>query len=381
MIVLMTAACLLALIPALLFHWNLRLYTPLPAVPSPAPGSGAANGDRPAISVLIPARNEAASIRASVEAALSSRGVILEVIVLDDHSEDDTAAIVRQLAAADPRLRLETAPSLPQGWCGKQHACATLAQHAAHPLLVFVDADVRLAPDGLTRMAAFLRASRVALISGVPYQETVTLGEKLLIPLIHFVLLGFLPIQRMRRSAHPAYASGCGQLFMARRDAYVKSGGHAAIRASLHDGVTLPRAFRQQGLMTDLFDATDIAICRMYRSWSEVWRGLAKNATEGLAAPGMIIPATVILFGGQVLPVICLLGLSLATPAALAWAVLAVAASYYPRWRARRRFRQTRLGAWLHPLGVAILLAIQWYACIRALLGRPQQWKGRAYPV
>lgn len=214
MMAIVISACILAFIPALLFHRNLRLYAPLPPASRLAQGPSPGNGDRPAISVLIPARNEAASIRAAVEAALNSRGVTLEVIVLDDHSEDATAAIVRRLAAADRRVRPEAAPPLPAGWCGKQHACATLAQQARHPLLAFVDADVRLAPDGLARMVAFLGTSRADLISGVPRQETVTPGEKLLIALIHFLLLGFLPLWRMRRSSHPAYASGCGQLFM-----------------------------------------------------------------------------------------------------------------------------------------------------------------------
>jgi len=85
----------------------------------------------------------------------------------------------------------------------------------------------------------------------------------------------------MRRSQHPAYAAGCGQLFLARRSAYEAVGGHAVIRASLHDGITLPRAFRAAGFWTDLCDMTEIATCRMYRSAGEVWRGLAKNATEG----------------------------------------------------------------------------------------------------
>jgi len=130
MIDIVMSACVLALIPALLYHRNLRLYTPLPPVSTLAEGSGSAGGDRPAVSVLIPARNEAASIRAAVEAALNSRDVTLEVIVMDDHSEDDTAAIVRRMAAVDHRVRLVTAPPLPDGWCGKQHACASLAQQA-----------------------------------------------------------------------------------------------------------------------------------------------------------------------------------------------------------------------------------------------------------
>ena len=88
--------------------------------------------------------------------------------------------------------------------------------------------------------------------------------------------------------------------------AYDRSGGHAAIRATLHDGIKLPRAFRAPGFKTDLFDATDLAACRMYRTAGEVWLGLAKNAGEALAAPAMIVPMTPILLGGQVLPVILL---------------------------------------------------------------------------
>ena len=373
MMILVLVACFFALIPAAMFHRNLRAYAPPPTV------GLWSEDERPAVSVLIPARNEEASIGAALDAALKSQQVTFEVIVLDDHSEDRTAEIVRDVAARDNRVRLESAPSLPVGWCGKQHACAVLAEHAKYPLLVFVDADVRLAPDGLARMAAFQRDSGAALISGAPRQETETLGERLLIPLIHFMLLGFLPMRRMRRSLDPAYGSGCGQLFMARREAYVKAGGHAAIRASLHDGLLLPRAFRRAGLMTDLFDATDVATCRMYRSWPEVWRGLAKNAGEGLAAPAMIGPATGLLLGGQVLPLICLLGLRPATWTGLGLAALAVAVSYYPRWRAQRRFRQSSLGAWLHPVGILVLLSIQWYAFILTRLGRDQQWKGRAY--
>ncbi len=367
-----TVCALLALGPALLFRRNLALYTP-PPPPAGPPG--------PAISVLIPARDEEGSIRAAVEAALASRGAEVEVIVLDDASADRTAAIVRELAAQDPRLRLEAAPPLPPGWNGKQHACAVLGGLARHPLLLFVDADVRLAPDGAARAAAFLAASGAGLASGIPRQETVTFLERLLLPLIHFVLLGFLPLARMRARRHPAYGAGCGQLFLATREAYAASGGHGAIRASLHDGVALPRAFRRAGFATDLFDATGIATCRMYKSAGEVWRGLAKNATEGLAAPEKIVPATVLLLAGQVIPpVLLVLTLLGQLPfAVLVPAGIGTAAAYLPRLAAVRRFRQPLDGALLHPLAITVFLLLQWVALARRLLGRPAAWKGREY--
>ena len=371
LMVLSLVALLLAAIPALLFWANLRAYQP-----PPAPAAGAAI---PCVSVLIPARNEERSIQAAVEAALASTGVELEVVVLDDHSEDATAAIVRQLAAYDTRVRLVDGPALPDGWCGKQHACWTLANNATYDLLLFLDADVRLASNGLARMVAFLQQSGADLVSGIPFQETQTPLEWLVIPLIHFVLLGFLPIRRMRASRDTAYGAGCGQLFLARRSSYEKVGGHSAIRSTLHDGINLPRAFRGAGLMTDLCDATVIARCRMYRSGSEVWHGLAKNATEGLGAPGLIVPSTLLLLFGQVLPVF-LLGLSIwLSSVAAVPAAAALACSFYPRLAGIARFGQPVLGALLQPIGVLILLAIQWYAFMALVLGRPRGWKGRAY--
>lgn len=368
-VALAAVSLLLAAIPALLFRANLRAYRPPPSAPSIVP----------AVSILIPARNEETVIAATVEAALASRGVDLEILVLDDDSSDGTAAVVAGIATRDSRVRLMRGQPLPAGWCGKQYASALLAQAARHPLLLFLDAEVRLAPDGAARLAAYLEASQAELVSGLPREETGTFLEKLVIPLIHFVLLGFLPLQRMRRSRHQAYAAGCGQLFLARRPAYETAGGHAAIRASLHDGLTLPRAFREAGFHTDLCDLTMIARCRMYRSAGEVWRGLTKNATEGLAAPGMILPASALLLGGQVLPVVLLAATPWLPPLAVCLAFLAFVAAYYPRLAAAARFRQSWLGAALHPLGIVLFIAMQWHALIRLALRQPAAWKGREY--
>lgn len=350
-----------AALPALLFIRNLAFYRPI-----------ASESLHARVSVLIPARNEALNIGAALDAVLANKGAELEVVVLDDHSSDETAEIVATIAARDARVRLATAPELPAGWCGKQHACWVLAHHAMHPLVVFVDADVRLSPDALTRFAAFMESSGADLISGVPNQITGSWMERLLIPLIHFVLLGFLPLDRMRKDLSPAYGAGCGQLFIARREAYFQSGGHREIRSSMHDGLMLPRAFRRAGFRTDLFDATDLATCRMYRSAREVWQGLGKNATEGLANPQLIAPMTVLLFSGQVLP----WGLVLLSPASwIAW--LAAILSLVPRLVGVLRFRHSITGALLHPVGVFLLLVIQWTALVKKMRGQKQSWRGR----
>jgi len=354
---------------------------------------------RPQVSILIPARNEEVGIRAAVESVLASEGVDLEVMVLDDHSTDRTAAIVRELVAHDSRVRLEPAPPLPAGWCGKQHACSTLAGLARFDVLTFLDADVRLAPDAVARLAAFQASTGAGLVSGFPRQETGTLVEKLVLPLINWLIVCYLPIRLMRASRRPGLGAGCGQWFLTTRAAYDAAGGHAAVKASLHDGVKLPRAYRRAGMTTDICDATDLATCRMYRGAGQVWFGLAKNAREGLGGPVGVWVWTVLLAGGHVLP-FALFALHLWNaltwdlqqslnsveprpapgPLPLVLSGAACLASLLPRLWCAARFRQSWFGAVLHPVGVVILLAIQWYATVRAWAGRPVGWKGRPHP-
>lgn len=375
-------ALIFAVVPFVFFLLNRAVYRRTDRLPADAP--------LPGVSVLIPARNEAANIRAALDSVLANRLSDLEVIVLDDQSTDDTAAIVQSYVRHDSRVRLESAPPLPAGWCGKQHACHHLAGLAQFPYLVFVDADVRLAPDALARMVHFMESNQadnprlnansyrgpVGLASGVPHQQTGSLLERLLIPLIHFLLMAYLPMRGMRNGPGLSLAAGCGQLFIARADAYRRAGGHQAIRDTLHDGVKLPRAFRKAGLMTGLFDATDLATCRMYHGGRETWRGLGKNAIEGLAAPRLIGIMTVMLLCGQVLPWIILPFTSgLATILAAAAALL----SLVPRLAGAWLFRQSLTGALLHPLSIVLLLQIQWQAFFRWVLGRPNSWKGRSY--
>jgi hypothetical protein len=375
-----------AAVPTVLFVANLRRYR--------APAAGM-RGEAAVISVLIPARNEEANIAACLASVLSSQGVRLEVMVLDDESTDRTAEIMREIAAHDGRVQLLTAPPLPAGWNGKQHACWILAQASRAPVMLFLDADVRLHPDAIARCVGEQCAQAMPLLSGFPRQITVGWLEKLLLPLIHFVLLGFLPMRWMQKTTKPAYAAGCGQFLLAERAAYFACGGHAAIRETRHDGLRLPQLFRQHGYRTDIFDLTELAEVRMYDSAGAVWNGLGKNATEGIATPGRIVPFSLLLVLGQVLPVFLLLAaLALLMEFAMVGAtfdqprlatamgvaiVLALAASYLPRLLAVRRFRQPMVSALLHPLGVALLLLVQWYALLRQVFGRPVAWRARSY--
>ena len=362
----------LASVPAINVVMNLLFYRRTPRVHR-------AGKEIPAVSVLIPARDEEVNIRTAASRVLSNDSRNLELIVVDDHSSDRTAEIVREVTTQDPRVQLVNAPALPDDWGGKPHSCFTGAANATGEYLVFVDADVALEPHAIDRLVAFMAKTRADLASGIPRQVTLTLTEKLVIPLIHFILLGFLPMIGMRWTRRPSFSAGCGQLFIARRTAYDETGGHRAIKDSRHDGLELPRAFRRFGLKTELFDATDLASCRMYSNAQEVWHGFAKNATEGMGSPAAIVPWTVLLIGGQVLPVVLLLvaWLTNAGSPEITLAATATAMVFVTRLVLAWRFEQSFLGALLHPVGIVILVAVQWFALVRESVGHPLAWKGR----
>ena len=359
----------LAALPAVMTVANLLVLKrpPLPVAP-------------PSIAILIPARNEAAAIGACIDAALASTGADIEVIVLDDGSSDGTGAIVEARARGDARLRLASAPPLPAGWNGKQHACHILSGLTSRPVLLFIDADVRLTPEGAARLAAGMAMDGADLISGVPRQRMESLAERLLIPMINALILGYLPVLMMRHVSKEALGAGCGQLMMVRGEAYRAPGGHAAIRSTLHDGLKLPRLLRRAGFKTDLVDGTDLAECRMYSGVQDLVRGLLKNATEGMAKPVALPVWTVLLFGGHVLPWILLaVALAAGSPETVALTVLACALPLAARCLQALRCKEPLGAVPLHPFGVLALLAIQWTALVRRRLGIQTDWRGRAY--
>lgn len=381
------------MIPACLFFMNLWFFRePINAVEQTAPL-------QPRVDVLIPARNEAANIGAVIASVLANEGISLSVFVYDDNSTDGTAELVQQIAVADARVHLLHGSALPEGWNGKQHACWRLAEASTAPLLLFLDADVRLERTAIARCVAEQQRTSVPLLSGFPRIVMVTAVEWLLLPLIQFVLLGLLPMFRMRKTTKPAYAAGCGQFMLAEREAYFACEGHAAIRNTRHDGLKLPHLFREHKLRTDICDLTQLAHVRMYRSACEVWSGLSKNSTEGLGSPGRIVPITFLLLMGQVLPTVFLMWACAELLAALSLTmhhalivgvnasgvrcvlmlVAALCASFLPSFLAVLRFKHPLRSAFFHPMGVLLLLVLQWYALVRQIVGKPVGWRARSY--
>lgn len=356
----------LAAIPFVLAIMNLGV---LNATPRRAPQGNVL------VSILIPARNEAGNIGPALDAALGSVGVPVEVLVMDDGSTDATPEIVRAYAARDPRVRLLTAPPLAEGWTGKVHACHHLSEAAGGTHFLFADADVRLAPEAAALLAGHAQATGSGLVSAVPRQIMISLGELLTVPTINLLLLGYLPMGLMRLSCNPALGAACGQLMLVEREAYRSCGGHAAIRSRIHDGIQLARLFRRKGAMTDLVAGERLATCRMYAEFETAWAGFAKNAHEGIATPVALPIWTILLLGGHVLP-FAILPLAPSFPLACA-ALLSLSA----RMLITLSTRENPWSLPLHPFTTFVGLMIQWSVLLRIGVARRADWKGRLYPL
>jgi Glycosyl transferase family 2 len=269
------------------------------------------------IAVLLPLRDEAARVTPCLHALLGQRGAPgLEIVVLDDGSADGTADVVRDLAG--DKVRLLTGGPLPDGWLGKPHACRQLADAATDAdVLVFLDADVVLAPDAIAAAVLLRRDLGVTLLS--PYPKIIGTG-RLVQPLLQWSWLTFLPLRAMERSPRRSLAAAGGQWLVADRAGYDRAGGHAAVRGDVLEDIALARAVKRSGGRVALADGSELATCRMYTSWPELVAGYDKSLWTSFGSPAGAaavvvlllllyavppVAAVVLLIDGRVLLALC----------------------------------------------------------------------------
>jgi chlorobactene glucosyltransferase len=235
----------------------------------------------PFVSILIPARNEADVIGATVEAFLRQTYASFELLILDDNSDDNTAEIARSAADGDDRLRLFTGKPLPPGWLGKNWACHQLSQVAQGEILIFCDADVAWQPDALAALIDLMERNQADLQTVWSTQDTVTWAERLTVPLMALAIMGYLPVFMAHFSPWAAFAAANGQCLAFRRHAYETSGGHSAVRDTIVEDIMLARRIKQNRLRLRMADGNQLIRCRMYHDWREVRDGYAKNILAG----------------------------------------------------------------------------------------------------
>lgn len=231
----------------------------------------------PRVSVLVPARNEERNIEACVSSLLEQEYPDFEVIVLDDHSTDQTFSILSRLAGEDRHLQIIEGRPLPDGWLGKHWACHQLDRVATGELILFVDADTRHTTDMLMDSVSALVAECADLVTAFPHEEVVTWGERLLVPVIGFGIFTFIPIRLVQKLHLAALSVSIGQFMLFRRVAYDAVGGYEAVRTEIVDDMVLGRRIISGGLEWRLLDGTHHVSCRMYRSFWEAVGGFSKS--------------------------------------------------------------------------------------------------------
>jgi chlorobactene glucosyltransferase len=235
----------------------------------------------PSVSILIPARNEAATIGSTVRSLLDQTYPQLEVIVLDDGSTDGTATVAQRAGQGDARLSIQQGAPLPAGWGGKNWACHQLAGQARHDLLLFTDADVRWQPSALAAVVGELQQRRADLLTVWPTQITHRWGERLVVPLMGLAVLAYLPVWLAHETPYPAAAAANGQCLLFQREAYAAIGGHAAVRGEIVEDVRLAQRIKAAGLRLRMADGAGLVQTRMYHTWADVRNGFAKNILAG----------------------------------------------------------------------------------------------------
>ncbi len=341
------------------------------------------------VSVIIPARNEEGNIERVVR-SVAEQGGILEILVVDDQSTDQTPGILARLQAEIPKLRVIRIETLPLGWTGKSQAVATGASRASGEWLLLTDADTEHLPGSLETLLARAEGEGADLLSVSPGQETPTWWEKAVIPLVYVQLAQRFRFEEVSDPRSPAAAAN-GQYILIRRQAYETVGGHAAVRGEILEDVALARRVKAANGKLVFLPGAAWVRTRMYRSFFEMWRGWTKNlfllyecrvgsafkTLAGLwlldaAPPIALIVLCVILAAGQVGTLVALLAIGCFLVAILRqWG--------YTRALSHIGF-EPRLGNYLAP-GAALLGLLMLNSARAHFLRGRVEWKGRQYPT
>lgn len=309
----------------------------------------------PRVSVLIPARDEADNLRRLLPALRASDYPDLEILVLDDGSTDETAAVIHGHASADARVTAMDGRDLPPGWNGKNWACHRLAEHASGEVLLFCDADVRPSPEAVARTAAILSSSGVGVLTALPRHERGGWFEQAVIPLVTRVpIAAMLPLPLVAWTRAVSLSVGNGQWFAWRREAYDRVGGHARVRGDALEDVRLARLAKAEGLRLAAYVATRDLVVRMYRDRSTTWDGFARNLyLLAGGRPWTLAVALSLMAAAGLGPLLLVL-----IPGQWPGALVPVAELAAIRLLAGALMADTPRGILLHPVGVLAVIAL-----------------------
>jgi len=339
----------------------------------------------PLISILIPARNEELNIKRCVNSLRKQDYKNIEILVLNDNSIDNTAAIVEEISLKDSRVKLINGAPLKKGWLGKCWACFQLSKYAKGDFLIFTDADTLHYRDTVSKAFAALLKNKLDGISVYPKQISVTFHERMTVPFINFAILSFMPLVLVKYAKGGFFSTGIGQFFMFKKDVYEKMGGHESVKSEILEDIHLSKQIKKCGFRYMVFNGSKNIYCRMYNNFSEVVNGFTKfiyaafnynGFMEFLAVtafsvfflfPFLLLPLNLLIYGlSNIIITINVIQILL---------ILTIKAILYMKFKGRV------LDSLLMPISTTYMLLIAVNSYVKAKSKKGLYWKGRSYNV
>jgi glycosyltransferase involved in cell wall biosynthesis len=334
------------------------------------------------LSAIVPARNEEAVIGACVE-SLACQAEIAEILVVDDQSTDETAAVVKEWMRRVPQLRLLETRELPAGWVGKNNAVWLGACEARGEWLLFTDADAVHSRDSAARALKKAVEEQSVLVSFSPEQAMETWYEKSLIPYVYCRLASQFDYGEVNDPAKAAAAAN-GQFLMIRREVYEAVGGHASVAGEVLEDVALAKRVKGEGYRICFGSGRGIVRVRMYRSFRAMWEGWRKNLYPLLGgnrgAVGREIARAIVPVMLIVIAAILVWGFTESAMGALGVLVAGITGVFVAYDGELRRNQFPPRLAWYGIPGRLLFAGVLW-ASYRSHRRGKLEWKGREYPA
>jgi len=324
------------------------------------------------VSILIPARNEQDNILILLESILRQDYPNYEVIVYDDDSSDATYEICSAFVAAHPRFSVIKGTELPAGWLGKNYACDQLSKQATGRYFLFLDADDTVS-NGLINSAVYrMQVHQLGLLSLVPNQVMITMGEKIIVPLVHFLLLNVLPVRLIFLTKQAVLSAACGQFMLFDAAIYLENSWHRQVKDKVLEDVEIMKTVKSAGYNGETLLANGMISCRMYKSYKAAVNGFSKSALGGFNNSVAASLCYLTIFMGGPMIILATLNLNLIffmmSLIILSRVMISLSAS-----------QKIWLNIVLHPvqminLTLIVLLSVQRH------LTKTNEWKGRRLP-
>lgn len=320
----------------------------------------------PKVSILVPVRNEEENIEKCIRSIIFQNYPNFEIIVLDDGSTDKTDDILQRIDG----IKMVEGKPLPKGWTGKNWACHQLSQYAGGDLLLFVDADVTLAPNTISDSVNCFTKNKLDMLNCFPTQKMRSFGEWLTVPLMNWLLLTFLPLDLVHLSHSKSFVAANGQYLMIDKKRYFGFGGHSVVQNKIVEDIEIARIMKKNKYRVMTALGGSAVFCKMYGGFSEAIQGFTKNYYAGFnMAPSnfflMILLFEIFFFLPAILSIVNF---------TFIWLVLVIA---FGRFVQSLNSKQNPvLNVLLHPLQMVVILMIGLNSLIKTRSNK-FEWKGR----